>query len=155
MSTITTEQVIAAQQAWGDGIVRISKAHTDGGDFEQIASEHITTLYAYDLGPVLFKPTLAADVQFRSSFEQALSYFVATNGACPEDGGFAIRGWTAVRFENVDVITYGATATAMGNYFFTTPEGDEVKVEYSFGYLLDAEGKVRISLHHSSMPFAG
>ena len=155
MSSITRDQVIEAQQAWGDGIVRIARAHRDGGDFEQVASEHINTLYAYELGPVLFKPTLAAKVQFRSSFEQALSYFVATNGACPEDGGFAISGWTAVRFENVDVITYGATATAMGNYFFTTPEGDEVKVEYSFGYLLDAEGKVRINLHHSSMPFAG
>ena len=40
-----------------------------------------------------------------------------------------------------------------GNYFFTTPEGDEVKVEYSFGYLLDEDGNVRINLHHSSMPF--
>ena len=155
MSDITHDQVISAQQAWGDGIVRIASAHTDGGDFERAAVDHITTLYAYGLTPVLFKPTLAKDVQFRSSFEQALSYFVATNGACPEDGGFAIRGWTAVRFENVDVITSGATAMAMGNYFFTTPDGDEVKVEYSFGYLLDAEGKVRINLHHSSMPFEG
>ena len=42
---------------------------------------------------------------------------------------------------------------AMGNYFFTTPEGDEVKVEYSFGYVLDDGGNVRINLHHSSMPF--
>ena len=44
---------------------------------------------------------------------------------------------------------------AMGNYFFTTPEGDEVKVEYSFGYILDENGNVRINLHHSSMPYAG
>ena len=155
MSNITREQVVAAQQAWGDGIVRIAKAHTDGGDFEQVAKDHIETLYAYGLSPVLFKPTLAAAVQFRSSFAGALSYFVASNNECPEDGGFAIKGWTAVRFENVDIITYGSTATAMGNYFFTTPEGDEVKVEYSFGYMLDDAGKVRINLHHSSMPYAG
>ena len=155
MSDITHDQVISAQQAWGDGIVRIAAAHTDGGDFERVATDHITTLYAYGLTPVLFKPTLAKDVQFRSSFEQALSYFVATNGACPEDGGFAIKGWTAVRFENVDVITSGATAMAMGNYFFTTPDGDEVKVEYSFGYLRDDAGNLRINLHHSSMPFEG
>ena len=149
------EDVERAQQAWGDGIVRIAAAHASGGDFEGIAREHVQTLYAYDQGPVLFKPTLAADVQFRSTFEEALSYFVATNGACPEDKGFAIKGWTAVRFENVDIITYGASATAMGNYFFTDPDGNEVKVEYSFGYQLDAQGNVRINLHHSSMPYSG
>ncbi|MEM9073709.1 MAG: hypothetical protein AAGE52_34785 [Myxococcota bacterium] len=154
MSNITKEQVLAAQKAWGDGIVRIAAAHTAGENFEQVASEHVKTLYAYGLTPVLFKPTLAAEIQFRSTFEQALSYFVATNNACPEDKGFAIKGWTAVRFENVDVITSGNVAMAMGNYFFTTPEGDEVKVEYSFGYFLDDAGNVRINLHHSSMPYA-
>ena len=45
-------------------------------------------------------------------------------------------------------------ALAMGNYFFTSPEGDEVKVEYTFGYVLDEAGAVRINLHHSSMPAA-
>ena len=156
MSTdISKEQVLAAQKAWGDGIVRIAAAHTKSEDFEAVAKEHVETLYAYGLTPVLFKPTLAAEVQFRSTFEQALSYFVATNNVCPEDKGFAIKGWTAVRFENVDVLTEGKTAMAMGNYFFTGPDGSETKVEYSFGYILDGEGKVRINLHHSSMPYAG
>ena len=154
-STMTQAQVLDAQQAWGDGIVRIAAAHTAGEDFEAVARHHVATLYAYDLGPVLFKPTLAAAIQFRSTFPEALSYFGATNDACPEDKGFAIKGWTAVRFENVDIILYGASATAMGNYFFTDPDGNEVKVEYSFGYALDAEGQVRIVLHHSSMPYAG
>jgi len=152
---ITKEQVTVAQTAWGEGIVRIAAAHSDGGDYEKEARDHITSLYAYDSSPVLFKPTLAKEIQFRSTFEQALSYFVATNGACPEDKGFAIKGWTAVRFENVEVVISGATALAMGNYFFTAPSGEEQKVEYSFGYILDAEGNLRIALHHSSMPFAG
>ena len=104
---------------------------------------------------MLFKPTLAAHIQFRSTFDEALSYFVATNNACEEDKGFAIKGWTAVRFENVDIITCGPSATAMGNYFFTDPDGNEVKVEYSFGYIFDDHGNVRINLHHSSMPYAG
>lgn len=155
MSDVTREQILDAQQAWGDGIVRISKAHVDGQDFEAVARDHIETLYGYGDGPVLFKPTLAAEAQFRSSFAAALSYFVATSNECPEDTGFAIKGWTAVRFENVDIITVGSTATAMGNYFFTTPEGDEVKVEYSFGYYVDDAGAVRINLHHSSMPYSG
>ena len=154
MSNITKEQIEAAQNAWGEGIVRIASAHTTGGDYVQIASDHVETLYAYGLTAVLFKPTLAAEQQFRSTFDDALSYFVASNNACPEDKGFAIKGWTAVRFENVDILTEGKVGMAMGNYFFTTPEGDEVKVEYSFGYILDDAGNVRINLHHSSMPYA-
>ena len=155
ITEITKEQILAAQEAWGDGIVRIASAHAAGDDFEAIARDHITDLYAYGLMPVLFKPTLAADVQFRSTFDEALSYFVATNGVCPEDTGFAIKGWTAVRFDNVDILTHGKSAMAMGNYFFTNPEGEQVKVEYSFGYVLNDDGEVKISLHHSSMPYAG
>ena len=82
---ITSELIEAAQKDWGDGIVRIASAHTAGEDYEQVAHDHVTSLYAYGLTPVLFKPTLAAEVQFRSTFEDALSYFVATNNACPED----------------------------------------------------------------------
>ncbi len=152
---ITKEQILAAQKAWGDGIVRISTAHTRGEDFESVARDHITKLYAYGRMPVLFKPTLAADVQFRSTFDEALSYFVATNGVCPEDTGFAIRGWTAVRFDNHDIITQGKSALAMGNYFFTNADGEEVKVEYSFGYVLNDDGEVQICLQHSSMPYEG
>merc|ERR1712149_138965 len=137
----------------GDGIVNIAKTHTDGGDFVQAATDHINNLYAYGISDVLFKPTLAAEEQFRPTFDKALSYFVASNNACPEDKGFAIKGWTAVRFDG-DIITEGSVGMAMGNYFFTTPEGDETKVEYSFGYMLDGDGKVRIILHHSSMPYA-
>jgi len=153
-TAVTKEMVEAAQQAWGDGIVTIAAAKVNGQDYEQAAREHITNLYAYGGGHVLFKPTLAAEAQFRSSYEGALSYFVATNMHAPEDGGFAIKGWTAVRFENEEVIVSGNTAMAMGNYFFTTPDNTEVKVEYSFGYVLDSAGKLKINLHHSSLPYA-
>ncbi|CAK0824603.1 unnamed protein product [Prorocentrum cordatum] len=152
-SSIAKEQVLEAQKAWGDGIVKISAAHANGEDFTFLAKEHIRNLYGYGVTDVLFKPTLASEIQFRSTFDEALSYFVATNGVCSEDSGFAIKGWKAVRWENVDITTSGNTAMAMGNYFFTTPEGGEVKVEYTFGYFLDGEGKVRINLHHSSVPY--
>lgn len=151
---MTRDQIDNAQQAWGDGIVAIATAHREGGDYVSIARNHVETLYAYGMGKVLFKPTLAAVEQFRPTFEQALSYFVASNNACPEDGGFAIKGWTKVRFENADVILNESMAVAMGNYFFTSPEGEEVKVEYTFGYVLDDTGKPRINVHHSSMPAA-
>ena len=149
---ITTADIEQAQQAWGDGIVAIATAHRDGGDYAERARVHVETLYAYGLSGVLFKPTLAAQEQFRPTFDEAWSYFTASNGACPEDKGFAIKGWTAVRFENAGMLIHGSTAQAMGNYFFTDPEGSEVKVEYTFGYMQDESGALRINLHHSSMP---
>ena len=63
-----------------------------------------------------------------------------------------IKGWTAVRFENTGIILTENTATAMGNYFFTDSEGAETKVEYTFGYILDEGDKLRINVHHSSIP---
>jgi hypothetical protein len=149
---VKVEDVEDAQHAWGEGIVAIAAAHTSGGDYVEIAREHVETLYAYGLTAVLFKPTLAVIEQFRPTFDSALSYFVASNNVCPEDKGFAIKGWTNVRFENTEIIVQETTALAMGNYYFTSPDGDEVKVEYTFGYIVDSTGNLRIQLHHSSMP---
>ena len=148
---ITVADVEEAQQAWGEGIVAIAAAHITGMDYIEKARTHIQSLYAYDIGTVLFKPTFASLVQFRSTFEGALSYFIG-NGIFPEDKGFAIKGWTKVRFENDGIIINGENAMAMGNYFFTNPEGEEIKVEFSFGYIVDSTGILRIHLHHSSMP---
>ncbi|MEC9119375.1 MAG: phosphoribosyl-AMP cyclohydrolase, partial [Candidatus Thermoplasmatota archaeon] len=122
---VTAEDVENAQQAWGDGIVAIAAAHSSGMDYVERARNHIQSLYAYDIGPVLFKPTMAVKEQFRSTFEGALSYFVASNGECPEDKGFAIKNWKNVRFENENIIIKETTAIAMGNYFFTDSAGEE------------------------------
>ena len=149
---VTKADVEKAQIAWGDGIVEIAALHSSGKDYVERARNHIRSLYAYELGPVLFKPTFAVKDQFRPTFEGALSYFVACNGTCPEDKGFAIKKWTNVRFENEGIVINGTSAMAMGNYFFTTSEGDEVKVEFTFGYIVDSSGTLRINLHHSSMP---
>lgn len=154
MSNISKDQVINIQRQWGDGIVKIGAAFTEKQDYTALAKDHIDNLYAYDSSTVLFKPTKASEDQFRGDKESALSYFVATNGACSEDKGFAIQPWTKVRFENSGIIINGNNALAMGNYYFTDTEGNEVKVEYTFGYILDAEGKLRINLHHSSVPFS-
>ncbi|MEC8721957.1 MAG: hypothetical protein VXX50_05955 [Candidatus Thermoplasmatota archaeon] len=149
---VTAEDVENAQQAWGDGIVAIATAHSSGMEYIETARNHIQSLYAYDIGPVLFKPTLAVKEQFRSTFEGALSYFVASNGECPEDKGFAIKNWKNVRFENENIIINETTAIAMGNYFFTDSAGEEIKVEFTFGYITDSSGALRINVHHSSIP---
>ena len=63
--------VEGAQKAWGEGIVAIANAHKNDGDYVGIASNHVNTLYAYQMGPVLFKPTLAAIDQCRPTFDTA------------------------------------------------------------------------------------
>jgi hypothetical protein len=149
---ITEQDVLKAQETWGNGIVSISAVHAEGGDFEARAKEHIDSLYAYDLGKVMFKPTLAAENQFRDTYDGALSYFIGREGT--EDGGFAIKGWTNVRWESNGIYTNENSAMAMGNYYFTDPAGEETKVEYSFGYISDGAGGLKINLHHSSLPYA-
>lgn len=149
---ITIADVEDAQRTWGDGIVKIATAHTNGGNYVDIATQHVEQLYAYGLSEVLFKPTMASIDQFRPTFESALSYFVASNGVCEEDSGFAIKGWAAVRFENSGIIINASNAIAMGNYFFTDKDGAETKVEYTFGYIRDSSSNLRIVLHHSSLP---
>ncbi|MEM6292165.1 MAG: hypothetical protein AAGA54_12895 [Myxococcota bacterium] len=150
------DQVLAAQKTWGDGIVAIGAAFTNKGDYVARAREHIDTLYAYGDGrEVLFKPTKCEHIQFRPTLTGALSYFVGSSDSIPgfpEDKGFAIAPYTAVRFENAGIIINGDRALAMGNYFFTSPDGTETKVEYTFGYVM-IDGAVRIELHHSALPF--
>ena len=153
-AAITAEEVAQAQQTWGEGIVAIGKAHTDGGDFVAAAENHLDTLYAFEAGPVLFKPTKAAEQQFRMDREGALSYFVGGNDNYGEDHGFAIHPWTNVRFENQATYLHGDYAVAMGNYFFTETDGNVVKVEYTFGYFKTDAGNLKINLHHSSVPFS-
>ncbi len=150
---ISKQDVLDAQKAWGDGIVAIGKVYSDKGDYSARAAEHIRTLYAYGKSEVLFKPTLASDDQFRETFDEALSYFV--KGSISEDTGFAIRPWSSVRFGEQQIITDSDSAVAMGNYFFTpVGETDETKVEYTFGYMKDKDGNLRINVHHSSLPYA-
>jgi hypothetical protein len=148
---LSKQDVIDAQQAWGDGIVEISRLYAEGGDYKARAKQHIETLYAYGETDVMFKPTLAEFDQFRQTHNEALSYFIGCEGT--EDTGFAIKGWTKVRWENIAIYTDIDSAMAMGNYFFTGPNGKETKVEYSFGYIIGNCGKAKINLHHSSLPF--
>ena len=151
---ITAAEVEAAQIAWGEGIVAIGSVFTEEGDYRARAAEHIETHYAYgDGATILFKPTLAAEDQFREDAEQALSYFVGTEGT--EDGGFAIKPYTAVGWDNNGTVISesGDMAVAMGNYMFTDTDGGVTKVEYSFAYEKDDNGDLKIVLHHSSLPY--
>jgi hypothetical protein len=151
---VTKEQVINAQNEWGQGVVKIGSLKVDRSSCESYTSEFLNKLYAYQVGSVLFKPTKCEIEQFRPSKSEALSYFIAGDDrACNEDKGFAINPWTKVRFENSGFILEENRAIAMGNYFFTDLDGNEAKVEYTFGYKL-VDGNLRIDLHHSSFPYS-
>lgn len=152
---ITKDQVEKAQQVWGDGVVQLGALKDQRAELEQAVANHVDALYGYQLGPVLFCPTRAREIQFRRDRVGAISYFIGGNEAFPEDQGFALQPWTKVRFENSDLILEERRAIAMGNYFFTDTSGAETKVEYSFGYRLDDAGALRIDLHHSALPFGG
>lgn len=157
LKCITEQEVVAAQEAWGQGIVNIGKVYSEGGDYREAAADHISRFYAYDQSLVLFKPTLASIEQFRPSFDGALSYFVGGNPSYPEDKGFAITPWSDVRWQNAGITNNVChMAVAMGNYFFTPANGgDEVKVEYTIGYIRDGQGELRMTVHKSTIPYNG
>merc|ERR1712151_1004686 len=159
---VTTEEVEEAQQLWADSIAAISKVYLDGGDYVAAAGEAAGKLYGYGKSDVLFKPTKATNHPFRPTAEDAMSYFVGAEAMKNEkfkgeDAGFAInggKGWKSVVFRNHKVDLNGPTAQAMGDYIFTdATSGDEVRVEYTFGYKRNDDGNVRIYLHHSSVPY--
>ena len=150
---VTKEQVLDVQQKWGSGVVKIGSLKDRRAECEAFASEFLDDRYAFEGENVLFKPTKCESEQFRPTKLEALSYFIAGDDrACNEDKGFAIQPWTNVRFENTGIILEENRAISMGNYFFTDLDGNEAKVEYTFGYKL-INGELKIDVHHSSFPF--
>ena len=161
MTPLTEEDVLECQKNWAGAIAAASAIYRDGGDYIQAAAGAANDLYGYGFHKVLFKPTKAADHPFRPTGAEAMSYFVGggvVEGGYDEDAGFAInggKGWENVEFFNHDIDLNGLTATAMGYYIFTdATTKDKVRVEYTFGYKRCTDGKVRINLHHSSVPYS-
>ena len=132
---ITKSQIHEAQKKWGDGIVKIGTLKDNESECLEFTKSFLNTLYDFENNVVLFKPTKAAEEQFRPNFQMALSYFLGgSNSFCSEDEGFAMKPWVDVKFANSGFIIENERAIAMGNYFFTDSSGAVVKVEYTFGY---------------------
>lgn len=138
----------------------ISNSFLSGEDYVSLAGERAGELYGYDHSNVLFKPTKAAKQQFRPTAHDAMSYFVGNDAVVSgykEDHGFAInakKGFSKVVFNNHQIDCHGDVAHAMGTYEFTCATTGEISdVEYTFGYKRNTDGKVRICLHHSSIPY--
>ena len=83
---VTKQQVLDAQQTWGDGVVKIGSLRDNRSECEKYTIDFLDKLYAFDSSSVLFKPTKCAAQQFRPSKAEALSYFISgEDRACDED----------------------------------------------------------------------
>lgn len=156
-AAITQAEVEAAQQAWGEALVQISTDFTESGiDQARATAEAVLdAAYGYDLGPVLFKPTLTEAPQtFRTTREGALAYFVGHDDDFSGDDGFALKGWTEVEIENAAIFIAGNTAMTMGNVHITGADGAVTTVDKTWGFKRDEAGVLRIVLHHSSLPYS-
>ncbi len=155
-SNVTGREVLAAQTAWCVALVAISAAGEKQGlaAAKRLAGEVIDAAYGYDLGPVLFKPTLAAAPQtFRTTRDGALSYFVGGDPDFRQDSGFALKGWTGCRVQNAAMHISGDVATTMGNVILTGKDGNLTTVDKTWKFKKGDDGKLRIVVHHSSLPY--
>ena len=153
---ITVAEVEAAQTAWCGALVAIAtEADTKGlAAAKVLAGQVIDSAYAYNMGPVLFKPTLTVAPQtFRTTRAGALSYFVGGDSAYPADGGFALKHWRRCQSENVGIVITGNSAVSMGNVTMWDDKGNITRVDKTWGYVRGADGQLRIYLHHSSLPY--
>lgn len=155
-SNITEAEVEAAQKAWGAALIKISSDFKDGGiaKAKSTAEAVLDGAYGYNMGPVLFKPTLTVAPQtFRPTREGALAYFVGGNPAFPDDNGFALKGWKGYEFENSAIHITADLAITMGKVRLTGADGKVTEVDKTWGFKKDDQGTLRIVLHHSSLPF--
>lgn len=159
-TVITYDEVNAAQQAWCDALVKIGKLKEEGGDYRAFANEVLSSAYNYDSGKVFFKPTLAYGAQtFRNDKKGALAYFVGGDPDYPNDKGFALKPWVKARYDNSGdknegIQIYGSIAITMGNVWVTDKDGKEVMVDKTWVFKKGKDGKLRIIVHKSSLPFA-
>ena len=141
---------------WGHGLLAISNAYENSGIEKAtlVAEGMLDKLYGFNLGPVLFKPTLSGGSQtFRLTREGALSYFVGQNLVYPQDSGFGIKSWRKVTAEASAIFIDQTIALWMGWVTLIDKNEQITKVDKSWGYKLDDKGNLRIILHHSSLPY--
>jgi len=159
-SIITYDEVNAAQQAWCDALVKIGQLKEEGGDYKSFAEQVLTDAYNYDNGKVFFKPTLAfGDQTFRNDKKGALAYFIGGNADYPNDKGFALTPWVKARYDNAGeknegIQIYGSVAITMGNVWVTGKDGKEVMVDKTWVFKKGKDGKLRIIVHKSALPFS-
>ena len=157
-NNLSLAQVLKAQESWCTALLQISADYSKGGitNTKATATKVIDQAYAYQYGPVAFKPTLASGAQtFRTDREGALAYFVGHNPKFAQDKGFAIKPWRSCKIVNQVIQLNGASATTMVNVIFTDASGGITSVDKTWTFVKENDGSVRIVLHHSSLNYGG
>ena len=160
-NTITLNEVLAAQKGWCAGLLAINKAYQKGGydAAKSVAVDVIDGAYAYQFGPVAFKPTYTrGESTFRQDRAGAIAYFVGPDPSIKrfgKDQGFATyRNWTSCKIVDDVVQLFGQTANTMGYIEIVDAKGGVARPEKTWTFWKPKHGgNIRIVLHHSSVPF--
>ena len=147
-----SKKISDIQEKWANSVIEIGKAYLDKKDYVNLTENFIDDLYNFQQGKILFKPTKASHKQFRNKKEEFISYFIGHNKISDEDKGFALEPWVDVVFDNHGFYFHQGMFIAMGEYTFSNQAQEKAKVEYTLGYVKDAEGALKIVVHHSSFP---
>ena len=165
-NNITRKEVRNAFRGWTNALVDISQTYKKEG-FEaakELTEAVIDGGYAYQIGPVAFKPTWAnGDQTFRTTRKGAVSYFVGGDEDY-DDLGFAIgsppdpvtgerSAWKDSWFDLSVRRFDGETAIVQGLLYTEAEDGTVGYVDKTWGFQKDDLGNVRIVLHHSSSPY--
>ena len=165
-NNITRREVRNAFNGWTNALVDISQTYKNDG-FEaakELTEAVIDGGYAYQIGPVAFKPTWAnGDQTFRTTRKGAVSYFVGGDEDY-DDLGFAIgsapdpvtgerSAWKDSWFDLSVRRFDGETAIVQGLLYTEAEDGTVGYVDKTWGFQKDDLGNVRIVLHHSSSPY--
>jgi hypothetical protein len=94
---------------------------------------------------------------FRGTRRGAISYFVGGDPDFPEDTGFALKRWVEAWYDNNaaenGIQVHGDIAITMGNVYLQNAAGDEVMVDKTFVFRLCRDGKLRLCVHKSALPY--
>ena len=153
---ISESEVLASQKAWCNALLDISNTHEKNGQpaAKALAEKVIDNAYGYQMGAVLFKPTLTVNPQtFRTTRDGALAYFVGSDPNYPKDTGFALKNWRQCEIANAAIFITGESASTMGKVHLTNKDGKVTTVDKTWQFVKDTSGKLRIVLHHSSLEY--
>jgi hypothetical protein len=153
---ITVAEVEAAQRAWGDALVAIATEHDRNGQAaakrlaERVVDSAYATIWARSCSsrPWLpLRPPSAPTARAPSPISSAaIPVIRATTG-------FALKGWRSYEIKNAGILITGSSATSMGNVTVIDSKGARTTVDKTWGYVRGPDGKLRIVLHHSSLPY--
>lgn len=154
---ISKEEVANAIENWAKGLFEIGAEFQANGYAKArvVAEKFIIDTYNYqqDEGTA-FKPTVADQSDsWRNTFDEALSYFVGGDPEYTTDKGFALAGWNFMEKKAEAEIPSCDTYTWCGKVTLKDNNGNTAVVDKTWVFRKDGNGKVRITLHHSSLPY--